>query len=195
MGKKNEKLDEQWLMLFYERVTNQFTLSRESLHNTHQWAISLTFGIVTAIFTISSTNPYPNEYSFVALLLTLPLMIRFFIRSCLEYSIQRKWQEIRNRLDIYFSNRKKKQYDDLKKCIDLYYFKWESPISIWKIIWDNLSLAYLWPFVLYGGLIIWGSISLFMTNLIKTTCFVVFLITIFEISRLICYRGFKKSKV
>ena len=190
--KNNEGINNKWLEKFYDRVTNQFTLSRESLHNTHQWAITLTFGIVTAIFTISSENPYPNEYGFIALVLTFPLMMRFFVRSCLEYSIQRKWQEIRNRQDVFYFRESKKSYKELKDCIELYYFKWKSPISIWKIIWDNLSLAYLWPFILYFYLIIWGSLSIQLTNLVLITVIIVVSFLVFEIVRVFRYRGFKE---
>lgn len=185
-----KSFDKNWVQLFYQSVTNQFSLSRESLHNTHQWAISLTFGVVaTALSVQRSDNPYPNEYGFIILLLTFPLMLRFFIRSCLEYSIQRKWQAIRNNLDKYLLNKTNRNFQILKKSIDLYYFKWKSPVSIWKILWDNLKLAYLWPFVLYIGLIFWGMNKLIMTNLVCISSIVVGIIVIFEIYQFFSYEG------
>jgi len=56
IDRADNQIDEGWLRLFYSKVYDQFTLSRESLHNTHQWAITLTFGVITAIFTISNNH-------------------------------------------------------------------------------------------------------------------------------------------
>ncbi|NPV41272.1 MAG: hypothetical protein HPY72_08025 [Anaerolineae bacterium] len=191
-----KEIDREWLSMFYERTTNQFTLARESLHNTHQWAITLTFGIITAVFTLSNNMGYPNEYGLIVLLLTFPLMIRFFFRSCLEYSIQRKWQEIRNCLDKYYLEKTTKQEKELIDCIETYYFLWKSPIMISKIICDNLKLAYFWPFLLYFGLIGWGYYSLLITksitNLIIIISILVLGMLVYEIVSFVNYRGFKQ---
>jgi hypothetical protein len=193
MMKKNNELDEKWLYMFYDRVTDQFSLSRRSFHNTHQWANTLTFGIVTAILTLfREENSYPNEVGFIALLLTLPLMLRFFIRSCLEYSIQRKWQIIRDNLDKYFLNNKRKsERIELIKSIQKYYFERKSPVSIWKIICDNLKLAYSWPFLIYIGLIIWGALKLQMSTEMLISSVFVSIYVFYELITFFCYSGFK----
>ena len=191
LNKSNEQIDEDWLRNFHIKVYDQFTLSRESLHNTHQWAITLTFGVITAIFTISNDQKYPNESGLVILLLTFPLMIRFFFRSCLEYSIQRKWQRIRNNLDQYFLNSDKKNKEILLKSIDTYYFDWRSPIPVFKIIIDNLKLAYLWPFLLYSLLIIWGCVSIKLSVLLINIIFLTGIMILIEIIGFFTYRGFK----
>ena len=194
--KEENEINEKWLSKFYDRVSEQFTLSRTSFHSTHQWAITLTFGIVTAILTFSNEfDPYPNEIGFVALLLTLPLMIRFFIRSCLEYAIEKRWEKIRNNLDNYYYNKNNNNKNKLLKSIDDYYFNWKSPISIWKNIFDNLRLAYAWPFLLYIGLISWGATSLYWHSslLIQISVLSVSIFVIIEISSFFCYPGLRKK--
>lgn len=193
MMKKKNEFDEKWLYAFYDRVTDQFSLSRSSFHNTHQWANTLTFGIVTAILTLfREENSYPNEIGFITLLLTFPLMLKFFIRSCLEYSIQRKWQIIRDNLDKYFlKSKRKSEKEELMKSIQKYYFEWKSPVTIWKIIYDNLRLAYFWPFLLYIGLILWGAIMLSRSSLIIISSIAVVIFVFYELIEFFCYSGFK----
>jgi len=194
---KNKRFEKKWLDLFYTRVGDQFILSRNSLHNTHQWVITLALGLITAVLTLgSNTNSYPNEYGFLALLISFPLLFRFFVRSCLETSIQYKWMTIRNALDKYYflSNhkdfRKQKVEDYLEETIILYYFDWKSPNSIWKIIWDNIRLAYFWPFIVLISLIIWGYFSLPFTFIITISTIVVGVYIIYEVSTFFTYRGF-----
>jgi hypothetical protein len=88
---------EKYLDALYDRVNDQFTLSRNSQQNTHQWVISLALALITAVLTLGSNQkPYPSEYNFVAILISFPLLFRFFVRSCLETSILYKWMTIRN---------------------------------------------------------------------------------------------------
>lgn len=194
---KLEKLDEKWLGLFYSRVTDQYTLARNSLHNTHQWAITLIFGLVTAIFTLSSSqNPYPNEMGFIALLLSFPLLFRFFVRSCLEYSIHEKWRKIRDVIDKYYyypkidSQHERDVQIYLREVIKIYYFDWRSPCSLGSIIKSNLKLAYLWPLIIYIFLIGWGFIQLPYTPTIKLVSIITIMFMIYELVAFLTYKGF-----
>lgn len=193
--------DDQWLALFYSRVTDEFVLSRQSLHNTHQWVISLTLGFLTVVLTLGGqSNPYPNDYGFVAILVSVPLLFRFFVRSCLETSIEYKWMAIRNALDMYFycrdnDNTEKDEAErHLGEAIELYYFKWKSSQLLRKIIWDNLRLAYLWPLILLIGMIVWGAMFLCMTTLMAVVTLVVGAYMVYEIPTFLTYEGFEYAK-
>ena len=193
--------EDKWFELFYARATDHYTLARQSLHNTHQWAITLIFGLVTAVLTISSaSNPYPNDMGFIALLLSFPLMFRFFVRSCLEYSIHEKWRVIRETIDQYYycckldPKKEKDAKNYLLEVIDLYYFKWKSPSTLWSIAWSNLKLAYLWPFILYLFFIIWGASVLYMTPIIGAVSIITTGFMVYEIIMFIIYRGFEYKK-
>jgi len=187
-------LDEDWLFLFYSRVTELYSLSRESLHNTHQWAITLAFALITAIMTLGGTEePYPNEFSFIILMLSFPLLIRFFIRSCLECSIEYKFQAIRDALDFYLSGdkeEKRKREAYLVNVINTYYIKFCSPYKLSKIIKDNLKLAYLWIFLLWLGLFIWGVFSLTYSLKLIIIFVMVVSFVVFEFIRFITYKKF-----
>ena len=193
--------EDQWLGLFYCRVTDQFVLSRQSLHNTHQWVISLALGLMTVVLTLGGQDTrYPNEYGFVAILVSLPLLFRFFVRSCLETSIEYKWMAIRDAQDMYLYCRdnhkteKDQAAKHLMETIELYYFQWKSSRLLRKIIWDNLRLAYLWPFILVIGMIIWGAASLCMTPLVAVVILVVVAYMAYEIHGFATYTGFEYAK-
>lgn len=153
---------EKWLHDYYLRITALYNVSRQSLHNTHQWAITLTLAVITAIFTLDKEAGYPNENGLLILLIGSPLLVRFFIRSCLEYAIQLKFQIIRDELDRLFLSSEKtvSSFVRLKKVIETYYFEFRSPQELRIIMKNNLKLAYSWILIVWIGLILWGFISL-----------------------------------
>lgn len=191
-------INEKYLENFSSRVTDEFSLARQSFHNTHNWVITLSVGIVAAILTITKgNNEIGREYGLIALLLSFPLILRFFIRSCLEYSIQCKWMEIRNSLDSYFFEGNKEIKKIRKKylieSIKFYYFEWKSPISMCEIIKDNLKLAYSWPFILYPLLIL-QLISTPQSCLVVIIEIIVSVFIIYELCTFFKYRGFNYQK-
>lgn len=190
--------DPEWLSLFYPRATEQFGLSRQSLHRTHEWVITLTLGLAIAVLTSGGQqSSYPNEFGLVAVLASFPLLFRFFVRSCLECAIQHRWIAIRNALDMYFylqgvdPHSKSAAERHLRETIELYYFQWKSPLSIWAIIWENLRLAYLWPFILLVSLMVWGAAVLTMSPLLAITGATVVLYMSYEVIAFLRYRGFE----
>jgi hypothetical protein len=193
--------DDQWLELLYPRVTDQFVLSRQSLHNTHQWVISLALALITVVLTLGGQDtPYPNEYGLVAILVSLPLLFRFFVRSCLETSIQDKWMAIRNAQDMYLYCRdnQKPETDQaarhLLETVELYYFQWKSSRLLREIIWDNLRLAYLWPSILVTGMLVWALTSLCITPLVAAVAVVVGAYMVYEICSFVTYGGFQYAR-
>lgn len=194
-GREIKSINKKWLCIFYDRVTDQFALSRQSLHNTHQWAISLALGIVTAVFTIGGKkNPFPNELGLLIILLSFPLLLRFFIRSCLECAIQHRFITLRDALDIYFSRDRKKRKlmkPYLIEAINTYYINFKSSRKLGKIAWENLRLAYLWIFILWIGLIVWGGISAQITKNLLIVFLIVLVFVVYEIISFFCYERLK----
>jgi hypothetical protein len=188
---------EKWPELFYSRVTSQFVLSRQSMQTTHQWVITLTVGLVTAVLAVSGQK-YPNEFGFVGLLLSMPLMFRFFVRSCIELSIQYKLIEIRNAQDRLCALRNAGEPTEdaeryLQRAIQLYYFEWKSPKSLCYLVCETLQLVYLWPFLVLTILLLWGATTLAITPLIGAAVSAVALFQIWELIRFVSYSGFKRA--
>jgi len=197
----NRPLSEEWLPLFYARVTDQFSLSRQSLHNTHQWVITLAIGLVTAVLALSGQQAYPNELGLVTLLASLPLLFRFFVRSCLECAIQHRWRRIRDALDRYYYSLPETDTEScsqaaqcLRETIELYYFAWKSPMPLGKIALENLRLAYAWPFLVVLALIAWGVVAVPWTSLKITVTAVVSAFMVYEVWTFVTYHGFKAAK-
>lgn len=200
MNTKKES-NEKYLESIYDRVNDQFILSRNSQQNTHQWVISLALALVTAVLTLGGNqNPYPSEFNFIAILVSFPLLFRFFVRSCLETSILYKWMTIRNALDEYYylKSNNAGNTKEYKKYLDetllLYYFKWKSPRKLGKIIWDNIRLAYFWPFIVIISLVVWGYAALPLSKLICITSVIVSSFMLYEIITFFTYRGFQYKK-
>jgi hypothetical protein len=171
--KKDVVFDKDWLRDFYSQVGREVSLARESQRETHNWVITLVGGAVAAVWALGgSTFNYPTTSSFIVLLVITPLVFRFFVRSCLEYQIFNRWISLRNTLDIYFFTKENKPetaaiaLQSLAEQIQIYYFQWKQPKTNWKMIKDNLQLAYGWPFVLLFILLTWGLIMLPLTGLV-----------------------------
>lgn len=143
-----------WETAFYSRVTAEFTLTRTTLTTTHQWIITLAIGAITAVLALGQGGfLFPSESGFIAVLVILPLMLRFFVRSCLEYTLFHRWLAIKLAQDEYFLAKAKKKGQNaakikLNKAIETYYIGRWSPKPFRKMIVDNLTLAFYWPFLL-----------------------------------------------
>jgi hypothetical protein len=62
------------------------------------------------------------------------------------------------------------------EAIKVYYFEWRSPITMKKLIWDNLKLIYLWFMIPVIFLIFWGLIKLDYNNILWLIGLVIFII-------------------
>jgi hypothetical protein len=83
-------------------------------------------------------------------------------------------------MDEYFIEDNETNKEKLMKSIKNYYFDWKSPITVWKILWDNFILAYYWIFFLYAGLILWGILTLKFTTLMYVSSFSVIIVLVIE---------------
>lgn len=166
------KPNETWINMFYSRATSEFALARRSLHNTHQWAITLTIGVLVGASGVFGGTLYPTEVSVMALAVVCPLLFRFFIRSCLECSIQHRWITIRNALDWYLASG---EWDDkrrepyavyLREAVETCYFRFRSPRKLGRILGENLKLAYFWPFFLLLFMLGYGVYALLLPTIL-----------------------------
>ena len=165
-------LDPEWLKGFYSQIGREVSLAREGQRETHNWVITLIGGAIAAVWAIGgSAFSYLTVSSFIVVLAIIPLVFRFFVRSCLEYQIFNRWISIRNALDAYYFSRDAKPeiaqnvMENLIEQIQIYYFQWKQPKSNWKMIWDNFQLAYGWPLILLTILLVWGVAVLSLSGL------------------------------
>ena len=188
----NSEISVEWLTLFYNRITELYSLSRKSLHDTHHWAITLTLALVTAIMGLGGTaDPYPNEFGFIVVVVSFPLLIRFFIRSCLERSIEKRFLVIRNELDKYLSLGASAKEDNrarLTNIINTYYFEFYPSVGFIENMLDNLRLSYCWIFTLWIGLIVWGVFCLSFSVKLFVICTITGLFVIFELIQFYRYK-------
>lgn len=167
MNSKDIQLSQNWLDLLYARIDNEFASARSNWTTIHQWVISLTVGGLTAAFALNQGEfTYPTPFGFSAVLCILPLMFRFFVRACIEYTLFHRWLRIRNAIDAYLATGraksvlKKAKERELKVILANYYFHHWSAHTFLRMVWDNLRIAFLWPFALLIGLIYLGFANL-----------------------------------
>ncbi len=193
---------DEWLKMFYGRVDSELAVARNTIGTTHQWVITLTVGGITAVLAFGQGDfKYPTESSFIAVLVLLPLLFRFFVRACLEYTIFHRWLEIRNLLDRYYYLQ---ELDPaaadscrtrLLRAIELYYFNESSAKPFLKMVQDNLKLAFLWPFILLIGLIVIGLRLQESSPLIKVVIWGTALFTLLELACFVRYRRFRYKEL
>ena len=191
---RKPKIDDEWLKGLYSQVGREVSTARQSQQGTHNWVIAIVTGSLAAVWAIGDGEfRYPTETSFIAVLAILPLIFRFFVRSCLEYQILNRWLEIRNALDVYFFAKdmgpemKSRAKKGLIESVRLYYFQWKQPKSMPKMIWDNFQLAYGWPSILILGLLTWGTVVQVMTKAICIALSIVVSWMAFELWNFIRY--------
>jgi|Deesub1362A_J573_1020465.scaffolds.fasta_scaffold35792_1 hypothetical protein len=160
---------------FYNAVGREVSLARDSQRETHNWVITLvggTFVAIAAFAQASQDSLLLGEATFLIALLLTPLVFRLFVRSCLEYQNFNRWISIRNALDAYYFARNYRPEladqarDNVIESVRLYYFRWKQPKGIGKMIWDNIQLAYGWPFILNALLLAYGVAKATMTLVI-----------------------------
>jgi len=194
-------LDDEWLRMFYEQVGRELSLARESQRETHTWVITLTAGVFTAFLTFGGNGfNYPTENAFLAVLIILPLLFRFFVRSCLEYEILHRWTVLRNALDAYFfarSHMPDKVTDasrHLRDVIPKYYFAWYAARPFGRMLVDNIKLAYGWSFIVFSALLVWGLMMQHKSSVI-CGCLAAFVVwMVLELYWFMTYHGFKHLK-
>lgn len=190
-----------WLESLYSHVDSNLAISRDGYTGTHQWIISLTIGGLTAALAFSDDKfVYPTEYSFIIVLLLIPLVLRFFVRSCLEYTVFYRWLTLRNKLDEYFfklnkGKKTKKDEDELNRVIQICLIDTNSVRTFPKMVFDNLRMAFLWPLLILFGLTFVGFQSQPLTLSIKIVLIPVTAMIIYEIYSFISYYRFRYTKV
>lgn len=188
------RISDEWLKTLHSQVGREVSTARQSQQGTHNWVIVIITGALAAIWALGNGEfDYPTETSIIAVLAMLPLVFRFFVRSCLEYQIFNRWLTIRNALDIFYftsdqdSDMKSRAKQNLVESIRLYYFQWKQPKSTQKMVLDNLQLAYGWPFILLLAMLIWGAVAQVMTKAISIAIVIVALWMAFELLNFVRY--------
>lgn len=198
----NEVLDEKWLHDFYNQVGRETSLARESQRETHNWVIAIAGGVIAAAWALGTDQSfYPTEKSFILVMVIIPFIFRFFVRSCLEYQNFNRWVSLRNSLDKYYfactihPELSQKAMDNLINQIRLYYFQWRLPKSINKMIWDNLVLTFGWPLLIIVCLFVWGLVEQSKSLIIWVVLSMVAFWMLFELTNFIIYFAKKYTKL
>lgn len=127
------------------------------------------------------------------------MVLRFFVRSCLEYTVFYRWLTLRNKLDEYFfklnkGKKTKKDEDELNRVIQICLIDTNSVRTFPKMVFDNLRMAFLWPLLILFGLTFVGFQSQPLTLSIKIVLIPVTAMIIYEIYSFISYLSFQIYK-
>lgn len=188
---------DQWLEWLYHRVDINLTMARNGYTGTHQWIITLTIAGLTAVLAVNGDDfRYPTEQSLVIVLLLFPLMLRFFVRSCLEYTIFYRWLRLRDGLDFYFNKARmgkktKKDGAALARVIDICLIGTRSVRPMRKMIYDNLRMAFLWPMLIVLGLLAYGLMYQDLTPTLTIVLIAVAAVTAYEVQEFARYPRFR----
>lgn len=147
-----------WLTEFYHEVGRETSLAHTVLNDYHRWSLTVAIGLLTAVALASDT-----VLALPALAVSLGgslLLFRFFVRSSIAYVNLHRWNQLSRAIISYWESTNEEEAQKLKQyvdeCIRVYYHEWKSPISMRKIVKDNLKLAYLWLGLILAGLIAWS---------------------------------------
>ncbi len=146
---------EERLHTLLAHYTDQFDQTRTSLHTAHNWVITVMIGFITAVFAFDG-GLFPgdgeaaslSQGTLLAFILALPLITRFFFRSCVEYATMVKYREVRNALIQHLTMGG--DIARVKDAIQTYAIDWRCPEKLSKILRANLKLVFWWPFTLYA---------------------------------------------
>lgn len=169
---KADSMERKWLEKFYAECGRETTLAYNVLNYSNNWGVTLITGIMATVFLGSLSTKdgvvsfsYPTLYHWLFVIIGWIIMLRFFTRSALALANLYRWNKLNVAIAKLLSL---SEYDPLfttyeKNCVKTireYYFNWSSPIKRRKLIWSNLKLMYLWPFLLIMVLFIWGICKL-----------------------------------
>lgn len=140
-----------WLSQYYAHLGGEIGVAFSTINTNTGWALTLLSLLVSGIFL---SGAFPDIRSFFVLLLISVLLIRFFVRTTLGYQNLIRWNVFRNHIDKIFLGADKDGSieKDVYKSIDLYDWRWFSPISRRNLFFANLRYGYTPMFLLTYGL-------------------------------------------
>lgn len=98
--------------------------------------------------------PALSPVSVMVLVLVLPLLFRFMVRSMLAYNNLLRYNKIRAASWKFLKDQA--QWQEFCSTCCLYEQKWKSPQTITESIWSNLKYGYMWLFSVFIVAIGWG---------------------------------------
>jgi hypothetical protein len=200
-------MERKWLEKFYTECGREVSLAYNVLNHSNNWGVTLATAVLATSFIGAvkfengkMTLLYPTIIHWFYIIIAWIIMLRFFIRSALGLINMYRWNtliyasskilslpESNLALPVYMRNCAKK--------IDAYYYRWKSPISKRKLIWENLKLMYFWFFFIVLALFIWGVIVLERNWLYYVGISLFGISTIIESVWFIRWRGMKYEKL
>lgn len=200
-------MERNWLEKFYTECGREVSLAYNVLNHSNNWGVTLASAVLAVSFigavefeNGTATVHYPTIFHWFYIVIAWIIMLRFFARSALGLTNMYRWNkliyasskvlslpETSPALPVYARNCAKK--------IDAYYYRWRSPISKRKIIWQNLKLMYLWFFLIVLALFTWGLVVLERNCLYYVGIGLFLVSTIIESIWFMTWYGFKYEKL
>ena len=200
-------MEREWLEKFYTECGREVSLAYNVLNHSNSWGVTLVTAVLATGFISlvkfesgKMTLDYPTIFHWFYIIIAWIIMLRFFVRSALGLTNMYRWNTL-----IYASSKVLSLPEEspilpvyLRNChkkIDAYYYRWKSPISQRKIIWENLKLMYFWFFLIVLALFVWGAIVLVKNWLYYVGIGLFVVSTIIESIWFVNWRGFKYEKL
>jgi len=196
-------MERSWIERFYGECGREVTLAYNTFNQTNSWGITITTGIVGAVFIAAirsaegkTTIVYPTIPYWFVVITAWVIMTRFFVRSCLALVNMYRWNTLIYAASKILSLPEKHSEMPLfernfAKKVKTYYYDWQSPTPLRELLWECFRLIYIWFFLILFGLIIWGFVVLDGESLWPVGFLLFLLPTIWEIFSLFTWRGFK----
>ena len=166
-------MERSWLEKFYTECGREVTLAYTVLNQANNWGVTVALGFLTTIaLSVIKTNDsgvityqYPTLVHWYLVIAAWILLVRFFVRSALALANMYRWNTL-----IYAASRVLSVAEahpaypvyvrNCAKAADAYYYRFKSPVKQAKLVWRSLKLMYLWIFVTFFILFVWGVLTL-----------------------------------
>ncbi|MCJ7448353.1 MAG: hypothetical protein MUO72_11745 [Bacteroidales bacterium] len=156
---------ERWLREdYYAQLTGFLSTSLEYLHNTVNWGVVTTIGIVAAIFV---REQFPDLLSWALLWFALPITLHFGVRTAKAYINVMRWSSIQRHVQIHIMNNPPDECDFLRviEIIEKYHTHWVSPLARIDVIYKTLlEMGYGYFLFFHSALLIYVGTKIEITG-------------------------------
>jgi len=200
-------IDREWIKQFYTECGREASLAHEVHNNTNTWGVTLVTGVVAVTF-ISAVRfedtgvalKYPTAALWFVMIGAWIITCRFFVRSCIALSNTYRWNTLAIAATQILSLPADSPHSPLfernfAKKVKAYYYDWRSPIAQRKLVWTTLKLMYLWFFLIFFGLLMWGFVELDRDKSWLVGLLLFLIPTAAEAYWFVTWRGFKHEKL
>lgn len=195
-----------WVERFYGECGREASLAYNVLNQTNTWGVTLCTALLATIFIQAVTVEngdvrflFPTIYHWAYIAVAWVILLRFFARSALGLVNLYRWNALMgaasNVLSIPEENPAYPVYvRNFARKVESYLHHWRSPISMWKLLRENLRLMYLWVLLGVLSLFIWGAVVVEKDFYYFIGLAVFAIPTFFEAKWFLGYRAFRRER-